>query len=103
MVATTTSGFLLRSAAPVAPAHRLLSARQRRIDRASGRALEILSHAIEYLADEYVYHGGQLTGSDGELHAMQILAMLNREIYAACPEVPTFNERCTAFVRRFWN
>ena len=103
MVATTTSGFLLRAAAPVAPAQRLLSARQRRIDRASGRALEILGHAIEYLADEYVYHGGQLSSSDAEVQAMQLMMRLNREIYTACAEIPTFTQRCTAFVRRIWN
>jgi len=103
MVAPTTSSFLLRAAAPVVPVHKLSSTRKRRIDRASGRALEILSHAIEYLADEYVHHGGQLTGGDGEVQAMQLLMMLNREIYSACPEIPALRERCRAFVRRFWN
>jgi hypothetical protein len=103
MVATTTSSFLSRAAAPVAPVHRLPSIRRRRIDRESGRALEILGHAIEYLADEYLQHGGRLAGSDGEVQAMQLLMTLNREIYAACPEIPTFAERCTALLRRFWN
>ena len=104
MAATTTSSFLLRAGLPVAAAQPLpYAARMRRIDRSAGRALEILSHAIEYLADEYVHHGGRLAGSEAEVKAMQILMMLNREIYAACPEVPTFGERCTALLRRMRN
>jgi hypothetical protein len=103
MAASTTSSFLARAAAPATPSHRLASTRRRRIDRESGRALEILSHAIEYLADEYVQHGGKLTGNDGQVQAIQLLMTLNREIYAACPEIPTFADRCTALMRRFWN
>lgn len=103
MAATTTSSFLLRAAVHAAPAHSLPSARQRHIDRNAGRALEILSHAIEYLADEYVHHGGLLSGSDAEVQAMQLLMGLNRKVYAACPEVPTFGERCTALLRKFRN
>jgi hypothetical protein len=103
MAATTTSSFLLRAAAPAAPAYPMLPRRRRRIDRESGRALEILGHAIEYLADEYVHHGGQLSGSDGEVQAMQLLMAVNREIYAACPEIPTFEQHCAAFLRRLFS
>jgi hypothetical protein len=99
---TTTSSFVLRAAAPAVPAYPM-PVRRRRIDRESGRALEILSHAIEYLADEYVHHGGQLKGSDGEVQAMQLLMAANRSIYAACPEIPSFEERCAALLRRLWN
>ena len=103
MAATTTSSFLLQSAAPAVPALPLHTGRRRRIDPDSGRALEILAHAIEYLADEYVHHGGQLKGSDGEVQAMQILMAANRSIYTACPEIPTLEERCANFLRRLWN
>jgi hypothetical protein len=103
MAATSTSGFLLRSADPTAPASPVPVSCRRRIDRESGRALEILSHAIEYLADEYVHHGGQLKGSDGQVQAMQLLMAANRRIYTACPQVPTLEERCIAFLRRIWN
>jgi hypothetical protein len=103
MAATTTSSFLLRAAAPASPAYPSRVNRRRSIDPQSGRALVMLGHAIEYLADEYVEHGGQLTGSDGQVQAMQLLMALNREIYTACPEIPTFEERFTTFLRRLWN
>jgi hypothetical protein len=74
------------------PARKVL----RRIDAQSGHALEILGHAIEYLADEYAHAGGSLRSSDGEVQAIQLLMALNREIYLACPEVPTFADRCSA-------
>jgi hypothetical protein len=105
MVAPTTSSFVLQAAADTAPVE-LLNAgagRKRRIDRESGRALEILAHAIEYLADEYVHHGGHFKANDGEIQAMQLLMAANRSIYTACPVIPTFEERCTSFLRRLWN
>jgi hypothetical protein len=103
MVAPTTSSFVLQAAADTAPVHLANAGRKRRIDRESGRALEILAHAIEYLADEYVHHGGQFKANDGEIRAMQLLMAANRSIYAACPVIPTFEERCTSFLRRLWN
>ncbi|WP_157439685.1 hypothetical protein [Terracidiphilus gabretensis] len=102
MAATTTSSFLLQAAPPAAQALPLHVSRRRRIDRDSGRALEILAHAIEYLADEYVHHGGQLKGSDGQVQAMQILMAANRSIYIACPEIPTLEQRCAAFFKRLF-
>ena len=103
MGATTTSSFVLKAAVPDEPAYPTAVNRPRRIDRESGRALEILAHAIEYLADEYVHNGGQLKSSDGEVQAMLILMAANRGIYAACPVVPTFAERCMNLLRRLWN
>ena len=103
MGATTTSSFLLQAAEPAVPAYPSHASRPRRIDRDSGRALEILAHAIEYLADEYVHHGGQLKSSDGQVQAMQLLMAANRSIYTACPEIPTLEERCRGLLRRLWN
>lgn len=99
---TTTSSFVLQSAAPAIPTRHLPTSRRRRITPQAGRALEILGHAIEYLADEFVEHGGNLSVNDGQVQAMQLLMSLNRAIYFECPEIPTFGERCTAFLRRFW-
>jgi hypothetical protein len=101
MAASTTSGLSLRADAPAAPTAPPRSHRRRRIDRESGRALEILSHAIEYLKDEHAYHGGGVASSESEVQAMQLLMAVNREIYTACPEILTFEERCAAFMRRF--
>lgn len=67
--------------------------RRRRIDPRSGRALEILGHAIEYLTDEYVHQGGPLCAHNSQVEAVQLLMAANRAIYFACPEVPTLGER----------
>jgi hypothetical protein len=71
---------------------------RRRVSREAGRALETLAHAIEYLADEYVHNGRVGSVHDPELKAIQILKALNREIYFACPAVPTMWERWQKFV-----
>jgi hypothetical protein len=70
------------------------SLRRRRISPQAGRALEILGHAIDYLIDEYIEHGGQFRRGDPELKAIQLLMATNRGIYFECPEVPTLAERC---------
>jgi hypothetical protein len=72
---------------------------RRRISYDTGRALEILGHAIDYLTDEFVHEGGCLSSHKGELEAIQLLMARNREIYLACPVVPTFQERWAAFIR----
>jgi hypothetical protein len=99
---TTTSSFVLQSTAPAVSARHLPSPRRRRIPPQAGRALEMLGHAIEYLADEYVEHGGDLSGDDAQVQAMQLLMSLNREIYYECPVMPTFGELCMALLRRLW-
>jgi hypothetical protein len=67
---------------------------RRQLSRESGRALEILGHAIEYLADEYaedVADKGPLGSADPRVEAIQILKALNRSIYLSGPEVqPAF-------------
>lgn len=70
--------------------------RRRRMSPEAGRALEILGHAIEYLADEFVHAGGALSVEDGQVEAMQLLMAVNRKIYFACPEIPTIGERFRA-------
>ncbi|HZL53857.1 MAG TPA: hypothetical protein VFC37_23225 [Terracidiphilus sp.] len=66
--------------------------RRRRIDPQAGRALEILGHAIEYLADEFVHEGGSFSADNGQLQAVQLLMALNRQVYFECPEVPPFQQ-----------
>lgn len=73
--------------------------RRRRISPQSGRALEILGHAIDYLTDEYIHHGGTFCARDPQVRAIQLLMALNRQIYFECPEVLTLRERCRAFLR----
>ena len=73
-------------------------ARRRRISPQAGRALETLGHAIEYLSDEFVHAGGQLTAHDGQVEAVQLLMGINRQIYFDCPILPSFAERCRALL-----
>ena len=67
--------------------------RRRHIAPEAGRALEILGHAIDYLADEYIHRGGSFQVNDPAMEAMRLLIERNREIYLSCPEVPTWRER----------
>lgn len=61
----------------------------RRIDPETGRVLVILSHAIEYLVDEFVHDGEAVRG---QVQAIQLPMGLNRQIYLECPEVPSFRQ-----------
>jgi hypothetical protein len=76
---------------------------RRTVSPASGRALEILGHAIEYLADEYVLKAartGTLNSDDPRIDAMHILMSLNREVYYACPEVEPALPRIARWLSR---
>jgi hypothetical protein len=73
--------------------------RARQLARRAGRALEILGHAIEYLADEYVSDPAVPSAKEGTLQAIQILMSLNREIYLSCPKAPTLKERLSFLLR----
>ncbi len=65
----------------------------------AGRALEILGHAIEYLADEYVRDDSPAEAKEGRLQAIQMLMALNREIYLSCPVAPDWGERLRTLLR----
>jgi hypothetical protein len=97
MAASTTTDFPVQAAEPaVIDAH--LKHKRRRISPRAGRALEILGHAIEYLADEFVFSAESFTAGNPQLEAVQLLMALNRQIYFECPEVPRLGERCIAFL-----
>jgi hypothetical protein len=98
MAASTTSCFPVPASARAVSASSVGLKRRRRITPQAGRALEILGHAIEYLTDEFVHRGGLFSFSNEQLEAVQLLMALNRQIYFECPEVPTFGERCQAFL-----
>jgi hypothetical protein len=73
---------------------------RRRIAPRTGCALETLGHAIEYLADEYVYEFGRQPIADAasglidpQVQAIQVLIEANREVYYACPAVTPFYQR----------
>ena len=92
-MAASTAGFPVASDLLEIPLADTNAHRRRRISRDASRGLEILGHAIEYLADEYVHAGTSFAATDGRVKAIQILMALNREIYFACPSDPTLRER----------
>jgi len=67
---------------------------RRALSPVEGRALEILGHAIEYLADEYSVDAapkGPLGSADPRVEAIQMLKALNRAVYYSGAEVqPAF-------------
>ena len=99
MATITTTGFNLRSAHSTNAAAVTRKHRRREVSPAAGRALEILGHAIEYLADELVHEAKQVDGSQPQVQAIQILMALNRQVYYECPFAPTFAERLRALLR----
>jgi hypothetical protein len=96
---STLSSFPVSAPIPVSPANQG-RARRRRISPQAGRALEILGHSIEYLTDEFVHAGGSLTAHNAQLEAVQLLMAVNRQVYFACPEVPSLSERWRAMVHQ---
>lgn len=69
---------------------------RRRITPSEGFALQVLGHAIEYLADEYVAEAGSIpamTAHDPRVEAMQLLMAANRRVYLGCSVMPSFGER----------
>jgi uncharacterized protein (TIGR03382 family) len=95
---STTSGFPVPTSAPFA-ASGLGVLRRRRISPKAGHALEILGHAVEYLTDEFVHAGESFSAHDGQVEAVQLLMAMNRQIYFACPEVPSLGERWRSLLR----
>jgi len=63
------------------------------MDPHTEQGLAILSHAIEYLANEYVFAGGALNPNRGQIEAIELLMARNRELYLSCPEVPSLWQR----------
>ncbi len=96
---STLSSFPIAAAIPV-PLVKQSRTHHRRIAPQAGRALEILGHAIEYLSDEFAHAGGSLSAHNAQVEAVQLLMAVNRQIYFACPEIPTMGERWRAMLHR---
>jgi hypothetical protein len=93
MAASMTTDFSLQLSAPVASAARVKTNQRRRITPQAGHALEILGHAIEYLTDEFVHRGVDMSAHNSDLEAVQMLMALNRQIYFECPVAPRVTDR----------
>jgi hypothetical protein len=96
---STLSSFPISAAIPVLLVNQSRTHR-RRIAPQAGRALEILGHAIEYLSDEFAHAGGCLSAHNAQVEAVQVLIAANRQIYFACPEIPSVSERWRAMLRK---
>jgi hypothetical protein len=66
----------------------------RRLSPEEGKAVEVLGHAIEYLADEYaadIGSTGALGRADPRVEAIEVLKAMNRSVYLSGTEVqPVF-------------
>jgi hypothetical protein len=77
--------------------------RKRKITPEAGRAIEMLGHAIEYLADELALEcrnqeDRATVGKHPQVVVIELLMARNREIYLSCPIVPTLVERLRAYM-----
>jgi hypothetical protein len=80
--------------------------RRRRLSREDGLGIEMLGHAIEYLADEFALDcladklsGNRVRDLDPRVKAIEILMAFSRQIYLNSPEVPTWSERVFSWLR----
>lgn len=73
---------------------------RRRITPEAGKALELLAHALEYLADDYAITCEGKPCLINHLEAIEVLMELNRRVYFDCPPVNSAAMRCRAFLRR---
>ena len=72
--------------------------RSRRITPEAGRAIEMLGHAIEYLADEFALECRSReenigVGKHPQTIAIELMMTRSREIYFSCPTVLTLGDR----------
>lgn len=91
------AGVTVRTAAGLCAPRIDEASRARYITPQAGRALELLGHAIEYLIDEYIHQAKRLSSTDPEVAAILLLMACNREVYYACPVLPTIRERLRSF------
>ncbi len=96
---STLSSFPIPASIP-APLVNQSHIHRRRIAPQPGHALEILGHAIEYLSDEFAHAGGSLSAHNAQVEAVQLLMAANRQVYFACPEIPSLSERWRALLRK---
>src|ERR1700761_1680436 len=90
-----------RAPEPIAVAPAPVPVVRRRLSPEDAKGLEILGHAIEYLADEYAVdpaNKGPLGNADPRVQAIQTLKSLNRALYFSGAEVQPVWQR----VRRWW-
>lgn len=85
-MATITTSTLSVSHLSASSVPEVRSHARRHVGPQSARALQILRHSIEYLADKFVSDDAP-DSSCGKLEAIHLLMDLNKMIYTECPEV----------------
>ena len=98
-----TAAQVVRTAAHAAATGVGSRSASRRIPPEAGFALELLSHAIEYLADEYMHQTRLLPSvhsADPRMEAMRLLMAANRDVYYACPLKEPLFERMRRWLFR---
>lgn len=99
IMAVSTTGFSIGAPTHASLSRVVFTTGRRHISYKTARTLEILAHAIEYLTNDYFYQeSGDSPVDDARLKAVQLLMTLNREVYLACPRVPTLRERWHSFL-----
>jgi hypothetical protein len=78
--------------------------RSRKLSPEAGRAIEMLGHAIDYLADEFALeclsaNRRRNSGPNPRIAAIELLMASNREIYLSSPEISSFSERFSKKIR----
>lgn len=107
MATSTATAFpVVTERTPVTAFAAARTSRRRSISPDAGHALLMLGHAIEYLAEDLMSQDlmgeDRLAGLDvARLQAVELLMDLNREVYMACPELPTLAERWRSLVELF--
>ncbi len=98
-MATTIHGFPLPAAAVEKQDTSIAFRPNKRISRHSRRALRMLAHAIEYVANEFLRDSIPPGPGNARLRAVQLLMAAEREVHAECPDGPSFADQCQWFFR----
>ena len=99
MAISTNHGFAISASGLADPTFARHS--RRRISPQASRAIRLLGHAIEYLANEFLHDSHPPNAQKERLQAVRMLMALNSEVYSECPEMPeapSFQERCRQFL-----
>ena len=75
--------------------------RRRVITEETERALETLSHSVDYLTEDSIYEGEQFRLADPRVQAAILLMQKSQEIYLACPEAKSLGQRFRAWLHEW--
>jgi hypothetical protein len=96
-MSTTSQGLSLPASSWVDPTSPALA--RRRVSARAAQGIELLRHAIQYLASEAIRDSIPPALQRERMQALKLLMDLNREVYFECPVAPTFAERCRRLFR----